>query len=199
VTARGAPALRRARRGRSAAAARRAPRAAALLRDRVLLRTRVYRVHEQTWRGPDGIRFTRHVVVHPGAVAVLAQPSPGRVLLIRQFRVPARRWLLEIPAGTLEAGETPIACARRELVEETGFRARRWGRLGAVWPVPGYCTERIHLYRAWSLEAAQAARDEDEHIRVLEMTIDEVRAAVRSGRLADGKSLAALLLSGLLR
>jgi ADP-ribose pyrophosphatase len=191
VTARGAPARRRR--------TRRAARGFALLRDRRLLRSRVYRVHEQEWRGPDGRRFTRDVVVHPGAVAVLAEPAPGRVLLIRQFRVPARGWLLEIPAGTLEAGETPLACARRELIEETGFRARRWRKLGAVWPVPGYCTERIHLYRAWSLEPARAACDEDEHIRVVEMTVGEVSAAVRSGRLADGKSLAALLLSGLLR
>ncbi len=169
-----------------------------LLRHRRLASGRVFDVHEETWRAPDGTRFTRQNILHPGAVAVLAFSAPDRVLLVRQFRAAVRRRLLEIPAGTLEPGETPLACARRELIEEVGFAARRWRKLGAVYTAPGFCTEVIHLYRAWDLRPAQAEQDDDEQIEMVEMTLREVRAAVRSGRLRDSKSLSALFLAGVL-
>ncbi|NUN50951.1 MAG: NUDIX hydrolase [Candidatus Brocadiae bacterium] len=168
----------------------------ALTRSRALISGRVFRLHEETWRGPDGRTFSRHTILHPGAVAILPVTAKGTFLLIRQFRAAARGWLLEIPAGTLEAGERPLACAKRELIEETGFAARTWKRLGAIFVAPGYSNEVIHLFEASGLSPAHAEQDEDEHIELEEMTRAELRRAVARGRIRDGKSLSAIHLSG---
>src|SRR5206468_5168327 len=128
------------------------------------LQSRVFYVRDEKWRGPGGISFQRHTVVHPGAVAILPLDAKGRVLMIRQFRPATGDWMLEIPAGTLEKGEAPLACAKRELIEEIGFAARKWKRLGAVYTAPGFCTEKIHLFKAWDLKPAFAEKDDDEHI-----------------------------------
>jgi ADP-ribose pyrophosphatase len=160
-----------------------------------VLTGRVFRLDRETWRGPDG-SFTRETLVHPGAVAVLPRSGRDRYLLIRQFRAAARGWLLEIPAGTLEKGESALACAKRELVEETGFAARRWRKLGEIFVAPGYSTEVIRIYEASGLSPASAEKDEDEHIEVVEMSRRELARAARSGRIRDGKSVSALWLAG---
>jgi ADP-ribose pyrophosphatase len=165
-----------------------------LLRSRRLALGRQFAVHLETWRGPQGRTFKRQTLVHPGAVAILARDARGRFLMLRQFRAAVRGTLLEIPAGTLEPGERPPACARRELIEETGFAARRWRKLGAVYLAPGYSTELIHLYAAWDLHPAQGQPDADEHIRVVAMTQAQVNSAVHSGRVRDAKTLCALML-----
>jgi ADP-ribose pyrophosphatase len=159
----------------------------------------VFNVHSETWRDPDGYQMTRDIIDHPGAVAILPFLSSKRVLMIRQFRAAVGSWIWEIPAGTLEKGEKPLQCARRELIEEVGFAARKWKKLGTFWTAPGFCTEVMHVYRAWDLTPQAGQADDDEHIRVKEMPIDEVHAAARSGRLRDAKSLAALYLHGLAR
>ena len=169
-----------------------------LLRRKKLLAARVFQVCSETWRGPGRTAFRRHTIEHPGAVAIVPFDRAGRILMIRQFRPSVRRTLLEIPAGTLEQGERPLACARRELVEETGCAGRNWKKLGAIFTAPGFCNERIVLYKAWDLRPAHADQDEEEHIAVRAMSLQQVRAAVRSGRICDAKSLAALLLLRLL-
>jgi ADP-ribose pyrophosphatase len=166
-----------------------------LLKSRTVRTNRVYRLDEETWRAPDGSTFSRDTIVHPGAVAILPVTSKGTYLLIRQFRAAARGWLLEIPAGTLEKGESPLACAKRELVEEVGFAARKWKKLGTIYVAPGYTTERIHIFEARDLRPAHAEQDEDEHIEPVEMSRAELLAAVKSGRICDGKSLAAVKLA----
>src|SRR5689334_7219666 len=110
-----------------------------LLKHKTVLQSRVFFVRDEKWRGPGGTHFQRHTVVHPGAVAILPFDVKGRVLMIRQFRPAANDWMLEIPAGTLEKGEAPLACAKRELIEEIGFAARKWKKLGAVFTAPGFC------------------------------------------------------------
>jgi ADP-ribose pyrophosphatase len=165
----------------------------ALASSKPRLTSRVFAVHAETWTAPDGRTFERDTVVHPGAVAVLPRTADGRFLMLRQFRAAARGWLLEIPAGTLEAGETPLRCAKRELIEETGHRARRWRKLGAILPAPGFCTEIIHLYLAEDLAPAHGELDDDEHLRVVSMTEREILDAVAKGRLRDAKSLCAIL------
>ncbi len=174
------------------------PRAAQfkLLKSKTILRSRVFAVRDERWRAPDSSMFQRHTIVHPGAVAILPIDGQGRMVLIRQFRPAVRDWLLEIPAGTLEQGERPLACARRELIEETGFAARRWKKLGAVYTAPGFCTEKIHLFLAWDLKPAFAEKDEDEHIQLAVMNAATVRRAIRTGRIRDAKTLSTLLLSG---
>lgn len=160
---------------------------------RTLRRCRTFTLDDERWRGPDGREFRRQTVVHPGAVAVVPFDHRGELLLIRQFRAAARGWLLEFPAGTLEPGEAPLACARRELREETGFAARRWRRLGSIYTAPGFCTEVIHLFAARELRPAPLEQDADEWIEVVPMRLQAAMRAVRTGRIRDGKTLSALL------
>lgn len=174
------------------------PGAFTIVKQKVVLRSRVFEVLHENWRGPDGRAFERDTLIHPGAVAILPFDSQGRLLLLRQFRPAARAWLLEIPAGTLEKGEPPLACAKRELIEETGFAARRWRKLGAIRNAPGYSSEVIHLYKAWGLTPASGVQDADEHIKLAVMSRPAVRRAVRRGRLCDAKTLCALLYVGVM-
>jgi len=149
----------------------------------------------------DGSRAERDVVGHPGAVAILAVDPDGEVLLVRQFRVPAGRVLLEIPAGTLDvdpatgAVEDHALAARRELEEETGYRASTWRHLASFWTAPGFATELMHLWLATDLRAADGERlgpDEDEHLRLERMPLRDAIAATEHGEIADAKSILGL-------
>jgi ADP-ribose pyrophosphatase len=150
----------------------------------------------------DGRRARRDVAVHPGAVAIVAVDPEGRVLLVRQYRHPAGRVLLEIPAGTLDrdpdsgATEDPDLAARRELEEETGYRAQRWERLTDFWTAPGFATERIFLYLATDLVPAGPDRlhpDEDEALELVRLPWPEAIAAAERGEVNDAKSLVGIL------
>ena len=153
------------------------------------------RVDEVALKG--GQRATREIVDHPGAVAIVALQGEGdeqRVALVRQFRKAAEQFLLEIPAGTLEPGEEPLACAQRELLEETGLRARRWVHLQTFYTAPGFCTEKMWLYLAQDVQPVQESHTEDdEHIEVCFYTRPQVREMVRSGQFHDAKTLVGLL------
>ncbi len=146
---------------------------------------------------PSGRRTEREVVEHPGSVAVVAVTGDQSVLLVEQHRVGAGEPLLEVPAGTLAAGETPEACARRELAEETGYLPRRLQRLAGFFVSPGYSTEFMHLYLATELEAVRVRPgvDEDEELTVHRLSLDEAVQRVREGTLRDAKSVAGLLLA----
>jgi ADP-ribose pyrophosphatase len=148
----------------------------------------------------DGTRSERDLVWHPGAVAILARDPDGRLLFVRQWRVPADRALLEIPAGTLDVHdgviEDPDLAARRELEEETGYRAAGWQKLAEFWTAPGFASELMHLYLADGLTAADADRlgpDEDEHLELERLTLDQALARVDDGSIADAKSIVGLL------
>jgi ADP-ribose pyrophosphatase len=150
----------------------------------------------------DGRRARRDVAVHPGAVAIVAVDPEGRVLLVRQYRHPAGRVLLEIPAGTLDrdpdsgATEDPDLAARRELEEETGYRAQRWERLTDFWTAPGFATERMFLYLATDLVPAGPDRlhpDEDEALELVRLPWPEAVAAAERGEVNDAKSLVGIL------
>ena len=148
----------------------------------------------------DGTRSERDLVWHPGAVAILARDPDGRLLFVRQWRVAAGRALLEVPAGTLdvhdELVEDPDVAARRELEEETGYRAASWRKLSEFWTAPGFATELMHLYVADALTPADDDRigpDEDEHLELERLTLDEALAKVDDGTIADAKSILGLL------
>jgi ADP-ribose pyrophosphatase len=148
----------------------------------------------------DGTHGTRDVVGHPGAVAVLALDTTGHLLLVRQWRIPARRALLEIPAGTLDVEdgvtEDPELAVRRELEEETGHRAASWRKLATFWTAPGFTSELMHLYLALDGVAADDDRltpDEDERLELSRVTIDEALALVDGGGLSDAKSILGIL------
>ncbi|MEM4636742.1 MAG: NUDIX hydrolase, partial [Nitrososphaerota archaeon] len=136
----------------------------------------------------------REVVEHPGASAILPIKSNSKILLIKQYRHPVGKWILEIPAGTLKTGETDYECAVRELEEETGYKAGRLEKIITIMPSPGYSTERISIYLAFNLEKSIQNLDEDEEIELLEMDLDEAIREVMSTDEADGKTLLALLL-----
>lgn len=137
---------------------------------------------------------------HPGAIAILALDPEDRLLLVRQWRVAAGRALLEVPAGTIDVHnglpEDPALAAPRELEEETGYRAARWRKLAEFWTAPGFTTELMHLYLAEDLHPAHEDRlgpDEDEHLELHRLTLDEAVAAVEDGTIADAKSILAVL------
>jgi ADP-ribose pyrophosphatase len=154
---------------------------------------RLINLRIDTIRLENGRLVKREIVEHPGAVAIVALDEDDSVILVRQFRKAAERELLEIPAGTLEAGEEPMACAHRELKEETGYRAERLEPIGSFYPSPGYCTECIRLYLATGLQKGQSAPEGDELIRTTKVPLSEIPAMVSRGEICDGKTIAGLL------
>ena len=176
------------------------------LTERVIASQTVYRGHylqlrvDQIERA-DGSRSQRDVVVHPGAVTIIPVDDEDRVLLVRQWRVPAGRALLELPAGTLDrepasgALEDPALAAPRELEEETGQRAATWRLLGTFWTAPGFATELMYLYLATGLRAADGDRlsaDDDEHLELERIPWREAVAMAEGGEIADAKTLVGL-------
>jgi 8-oxo-dGTP pyrophosphatase MutT (NUDIX family) len=150
----------------------------------------------------DGSGGTRDVVGHPGAIAVLALDREGRLLLVRQWRIPARQAILEIPAGTLDVHdgvtEDPDVAARRELEEETGQRAATWRKLASFWTAPGFATELMHLYLATGLVGAgdgddRLTPDEDERLELRRVPVDEALAMVDAGTIIDAKTILGIL------
>ncbi len=146
-----------------------------------------------------GGRTTREIVVHPGSVAVVPLHDDGTVTLVRQYRFAASDYLLEIPAGTLEAGEDPMTCAHRELEEEANLQADRLHLLCTFFPAPGVITERMHLYLATGLREEPGQTEEDEHIEVVRMPLHQALELVRQGAIRDAKTIIGLLWVSFLR
>ena len=142
---------------------------------------------------PNGRTVQLDIVHHPGAAAVVPFLSEREVLLIRQYRHAAGGEILEVPAGKLDPGEAPEACAARELAEEAGQRAGRIEKLGWIWTTPGFTDERIHLFAAFELEPVPPHPDDDEVIEVVPMGLDEALDRVWRGQLTDAKSALALV------
>jgi ADP-ribose pyrophosphatase len=141
----------------------------------------------------DGGEFRQDVVVHRASFAIIAEPAPGRLILVRQYRHPAARELWEIPAGMADEGEAPEAGARRELREETGFEAATLERLWSVYPTPGFCDELLHIFYARDLRPGSQSLDEDEAIEVRDFSLKEAFELQASGQIADMKTLLALV------
>jgi ADP-ribose pyrophosphatase len=142
---------------------------------------------------PAGHECTREIVVHPGAVCIVARPTPEEVILVRQYRHAAGRELLEIPAGTLHNGEDPRECAIRELEEEAGYLALQMTERARFWTTPGFTTEFMYLYEAEALTKTQPHPDEDEVIHVEIVQRAEALQMIDDGRIQDAKSILGLL------
>ena len=155
---------------------------------------RVIDLHVDEIEVEPGRVYKRDVVSHPGAVVILPVDAQGRILWITQYRYAAARTLLELPAGTLEEGEQPLACAQREIVEEVGFAAASWHDLGGFYSAPGFCSEYLYAFLATGLREDHADGDEDEDITVVPLTLDETYARLDAGEIIDAKSIATLLL-----
>jgi ADP-ribose pyrophosphatase len=156
-------------------------------------RCKLFRITEDHAVDPGGFEIRRSIVQHAGSAVMMAVDARGRVLLVRQYRLPARAMLWELPAGRLDPGETPLRAARRELEEETGYRARRWRKLLSFYPSPGYVSEKMTVFVATDLIAGEARPMEDERIRCRWFTRRELERMIRAGRLQDGKTIAAFL------
>ena len=134
-------------------------------------------------------------IQHPGAAAIIPMIDPARVIMLKQYRHALRKYIWEIPAGTLDPRESVINCAKRELIEETGFSADQWHILGEITPVPGYSDERIHIFLATDLQSAERHLDEDEIIQVHEVACQEALEMLKRGDIQDAKSIAGLFLA----
>lgn len=143
---------------------------------------------------PEGVRAVREVVRHRGSVAALPVLDDDRVVLVRQYRYAVDERVWEIPAGRLDPGETPAEGARRELREEVGFRASALEALAEFYTTPGFCDERLYLFRASGLREGRPRPEEDERIETGTFTLEEARAMIRRGEVRDSKTLLALLL-----
>jgi ADP-ribose pyrophosphatase len=134
----------------------------------------------------------REIVEHPGAVAIVPVDAEGCVTLVRQLREPARKQLLELPAGTREEGEEPLASAKRELREECGLTGGEWRELTAFWTTPGFCNEFMHLFLAEGVEAGEADPDDDEEVELVRWPVAEIATKIHV--IEDAKTLIGLLL-----
>ena len=150
-------------------------------------------VREPHAEGGNPIEVVREVVDHTGSVVLLPVLPDGRILLVRQYRYALRRFLWELPAGRIEPRENPLAAARRELREETGYQARRWRRLLKLFPTPGFVSEVMILYEARGLHRGEARPEPDEAIRVCAFTVKHLLQRIRQGKLPDAKSVAGIL------
>ena len=143
----------------------------------------------------NGKEAWREVVHHPGASAIVAIDEDNRIIMEKQFRYALNDYLLEIPAGKLDAGEDRLVCAKRELEEETGIIASEWISLGTIATSPGFCNEVIHLYVAKGLSKGEIHWDEDEYVEVERYTFDELLQRISEEKIKDSKTLSALLLA----
>jgi ADP-ribose pyrophosphatase len=163
------------------------------LKSDVLYQGKVFRLQRDTVIEPGGVQADRDIIVHPGSVVVMPIFRDGRVLLIRQYRHTVGEFLWELVAGRLEPGETPVAAARRELVEETGYRAKRFRKLMRVVPTPGFVKEWMWIFAAEGLKEGAAQPEEDERITPRIFTLKQAEKMIESGTLRDAKSICGIL------
>jgi len=168
------------------------------LSSRTVYEGRIFNVTVDRVRLPHGVEHDIELVRHPGSVVLLPVPRDGTVILVRQYRYAVGRDLWELPAGSLKPGEDPLEAARRECHEEVGLVPRRLELVTTLWPTPGFCTERMLFYRCTDLTRppTTAPQDEDEHVVPHTFTLEELRDLIRSGEIADMKTVVGLGLLG---
>jgi ADP-ribose diphosphatase len=158
-----------------------------------LIRTPILRVTMDRAIDPDGFEIKRAIVQHPGSAVMMAVDDRDRILLVRQYRLPARQYMWELPAGRVDEGETPLQAARRELAEETGYRARNWKKLALFYASPGFLAERMTLYLATGLTEGAQTPMEDERIQTRWFSATELDRMIEKGNILDGKTMIGFL------
>jgi ADP-ribose pyrophosphatase len=159
---------------------------------KVIYSGRAVNLKVDTVQMPDGRKTTREIVEHAECIAVVAVDKKDNVLLVKQYRSPVKKELLEIPAGGIDAGEKPEEAVRREMQEETGFLPRKLVKLGGFYSAPGFCTEYLHLHLATDLIKSQLFAEDTEGIRLERVPVREIPALLASGKIEDAKSIAGL-------
>jgi ADP-ribose pyrophosphatase len=166
-----------------------------LLGSEIYYKGRAFTIRRDHLRTPDGHETDFDIVEHHGSVVILPIDESGNLVLVRQYRHAAEQDLLELPAGTLEPGEDPLHCARREIREETGFAAEQFQKVGKFYLAPGYSTELMFVYIATDLHPAPLPPDEDEFLKVETFSVSKVFDLAAEGKIPDAKSLAAFFLA----
>jgi ADP-ribose pyrophosphatase len=166
---------------------------AKILKSEIIYEGKAFGVRRDELIEPTGVRTIREVVTHPGSVVVLPVLPDGRIVMVRQYRHATRQYLWELVAGRMERGENPKTGAQRELIEETGYRAKKFTVFLDVFPTPGFLEERMYLLLAEGVTAGQAQPEEDEKIVVAAYTRKQLEQMLRAGKLKDAKSIAGLL------
>jgi ADP-ribose pyrophosphatase len=166
-----------------------------LIRSEPLLKGRVFTIRRDHLKTPDGRETTLDIIEHGGSVLIVPIDQAGNVLFVRQYRHAAGKDLLELPAGTLDQGEKPEACAARELREETGFAAGRLEKVGQFYLAPGYSTEFMHIYVARDLRPDPLEADADEFLSLETIPLAKAMEMAERGEVPDAKSLAGLFLA----
>ena len=177
---------------------------AKVLKSKEVYRGKVFWVTHDTVQEPGGVEATRDVVRHNGSVVVLAvdtstDPNDPGILLIRQYRHAADKFLLELPAGRIEPGEKLIPAAKRELIEETGYRAKKWSKHVTYFASPGFVAEAMNILFAEDLTLGEATPEEDEKIEIHMTPLSEVMRLIHEGKIEDGKTLVGVMLYDSLR
>ena len=164
-----------------------------LISSKEITKNKIFRVTLDHAVDSGGFEIKRFIVQHRGSAVMMPVDENNRILLVRQYRLPARGYLWELPAGSIDEGETALQTARRELVEETGYRARKWRKLAEFYPSPGFLSEKMTIYLATGLTAGKATPMEDERIEVRWFTAKQVDDMLRAGKILDAKTIIGFL------
>jgi ADP-ribose pyrophosphatase len=164
-----------------------------IISSREVYKCGLFRVTEEEATDPSGFHINRSIVRHMGSAVMMPVDEKKRILLVRQFRLPAGKSLWELPAGRLDAGEKPLQAARRELREETGYTARKWTKLARFWPSPGFVDEVMTIYLATGLAEGKPHPMDDERIECRWFTRRELDGMIRAGKIEDGKTIIGFL------
>jgi len=168
-----------------------------IIKSKEVYRCKLFYVTEDEAKEPKGgFEIKRSVVRHFGSAVMLPQDEKRRILLVRQYRLPAAGYLWELPAGKLDPGEKPLQAAKRELIEETGYRAKKWTKLASFFVSPGYVGERMTIFMAQDLVAGEATPMEDERIESRWFTRREIGEMIRLGKIEDAKTMIGFYASG---
>jgi ADP-ribose pyrophosphatase len=174
---------------KSAAAGKKAK----ILKSTIVYEGPVFGVRRDDVLEPSGVRTTREVITHSGSVVVLPVLADGKIVLVRQYRHATRQYLWELVAGRMDGNETPKQGAARELLEETGYRAKKFRVFLSFWPTPGFLEEKMYILLAQGLTAGQAQPEEDEKIVTKSYSVNELKQMVRTNKIRDAKTIASLL------
>ena len=161
----------------------------------IMARTLDFRSHQPT-KLPNGLTVNISYINHPGAVIIAPFLNKNEVVMMRQYRPALKKYIYELPAGTLDPNESISVCARRELLEETGLKTKKLTKVGAIYPVPGYSTEVIHIFKAENLSLTQAQPEEYEVIEIKPMTKPQVQKLFKQGKLMDAKTICTFVFCG---
>lgn len=164
-----------------------------VIESKELIKTKIFTVTEDVAKDPEGFEIKRAIIRHPGSAVMMAVDDAGRVLLVKQFRLPANDYLWELPAGRLDEGESPVDAARRELREETGYSAKKWTELASYFASPGFLQERMTVFLAEDLTEGEQEPMDDERIEMKWFEPAELDRMIREREVQDGKTLVGYL------